>query len=379
MLPLLLTALCSAAQVESVLIPGTTVYFDLVEIPATKHSRAFRIGRTEVTWAEYNLYADSFADEKIDGITRPSQPDVVNPRDPFPDGTVQTGRHPARSIGMYGALGYCDWLTWRTGRRFRLPTEPEWQAAAGRAIPANHGRHLGNSGGHTHPVGSLPATPTGIHDLLGNVAELCLEPHAAAGGPGVVRGGSWKTPGERLRPTLRERIDLDAWQEDDPKRPIRDWWFTDAPFVGFRVVASDPDIVSDEARADAHEARMDAIHRIAVEDVRVDNSGTAPGWIARISGRLRSLEGPDLEEVELASCFTAPDGTLIRVDPRGKPAWGTAWPVLASTAHRDGREKPLKPGVARKFTVLVPRPFDEVGPMPVGKPVVKVTWVRLAR
>ena len=108
----LLAGRVAAGPVETVSITGSAVSFRLTAIPGdTKTIRPFQIGTCEVTWDEYALYADSGRDEKVDGVTRPTQPDVENPRNPFSDGTVQTGRFPARSIGWYGACGYCAWLS----------------------------------------------------------------------------------------------------------------------------------------------------------------------------------------------------------------------------------------------------------------------------
>lgn len=362
-----------AAHSETVTITGTAVAFDLVRITGAKPGAAtFWIGAREVTWAEYDLYAESARDEKVDGVTRPTQPDVENPRAPFRDGTVQTGRFPARSIGWYGACGYCAWLSHRTGRRFRLPTEAEWTAAAGSGTDPAPAWDEGNSGGHAHPAGSLPPNDRGIYDLLGNVWELCLEPFKADGTGVAVRGGGFNTPPGILTPELRQKMPVDAWLAGDPKRPLRAWWLTDAPFVGFRITSPGDDHAGPEARAAA-------IGRLTAHDVTVVDPGSDPMWVARITGVLAYGGGDPLDEVELEVCFTDPSGIPIRIDPRAKPAFGLAWPVLAATAHPDGREQPLKGGETRHFTVDVPVPFDEVGAIPHGAPSVKVTWVHFAR
>ncbi len=341
---------------------------DLVEIPGDRTQRPFRIGAHEVTWAEYDRYAVAGKEPGVDGVTRPSQPDVVDPRAPFSNGVVQTPEFPARSVGRYGAHEYCAWLTKTEGRKYRLPTEREWERAARSKFAAKTGRHAGNSGGHTAPA----AKGSPIADILGNVAELCLEPATAVGMDGVVRGGSWKTPMAKLTPKYRQPVDPEAWFEDDPKRPVRDWWFTDAGFVGLRVVSPDDDGLTAEERP------MLA-RECVVENLSVADPGSAPRWIARITGMLRYGADIPADEIEVEAWFTDPDGQPLRIDPRGKPAYGMAWPVLASTAHRDGREKPLSKHETRAFTVFIPRPFDEVGPVPVGAPAAKVTWARLAR
>src|SRR5262249_2259924 len=53
--------------------------------------------------------------------------------------------------------------------------------------------------------------------------------------PYVVRGGSWDDDPEGLRSAVR-RASNKEWSVQDPQRPQRIWWHTDAPFAGLRVV-----------------------------------------------------------------------------------------------------------------------------------------------
>jgi len=92
---------------------------------------------------------------------------------------VRAGRenHPASEVTWDGARLYCRW------RGARLPTEVEWEAAArgreGRRYPWGNEPPdatravFGRGAGETSPVGSLPAgaTPEGVFDLAGNLAE----------------------------------------------------------------------------------------------------------------------------------------------------------------------------------------------------------------
>lgn len=92
---------------------------------------------------------------------------------------VQPGfeRHPVNEVTWYGARAFC------AGRGARLPTEPEWEAAArgregrvypwGSEPPTPERAVFTRRSNETAPVGSRPAgaTPEGVHDLAGNVAE----------------------------------------------------------------------------------------------------------------------------------------------------------------------------------------------------------------
>ena len=103
-----------------------------------------------------------------------------------------------------------------TGRKFRLPTDAEWEYAA-RGGKKSHSYQYsgsnnisdvawydGNSGNKTHPVGTKQADELGLYDMTGNVWEWCQDwygpcssssltnPTRVARGRGrVFRGGCW--------------------------------------------------------------------------------------------------------------------------------------------------------------------------------------------
>ncbi len=151
------------------------------------------------------------------------------------------GRHPVLYVSWNEAAAFCEWLSKREGKTFRLPTEAEWEFSArghdGRIFPWGSWNSVGQYANfadvrtnfpwrdvsvddgfaETAPAGSFPrgASPFGIEDLAGNVFEWCLDcyepykgkeilnPRAVKGRQHVYRGGSWKSRMSSLRATAR--------------------------------------------------------------------------------------------------------------------------------------------------------------------------------
>ncbi|MDQ3119226.1 MAG: formylglycine-generating enzyme family protein [Verrucomicrobiota bacterium] len=151
-------------------------------------------------------------------------------------------QHPIVYVTSLEAIKFCHWLSTRERKKYRLPSEAEWEFAArgadGRRFPwGNHERRgdLGNfadkntvfawsereiSDGYpeSSPVGAFPlgVSPFGMEDMAGNVWEWCLDyletyrgtarvnPRGATSGvKRVYRGGSWKSRFNNLRATAR--------------------------------------------------------------------------------------------------------------------------------------------------------------------------------
>ncbi len=360
---------------ETVVIPDSKVRFDLVAVPGGKvrsaELKSFMLGAREVTWEEYSLYYESYRKEKVDGVTRPSQPDVIDPKEPFANGEAQEPVHPAISIGWYGAMGYCEWLTRKTGTKYRLPTELEWELAASAAGPATDEAswHLGNSGKNSHITGKKKPNALGLYDILGNAWESTLEAGAPPGWSPVVRGGGWNTPAAELNVAAR-KIVPEEWAERDPKRPLRLWWLTDGNFVGFRVLRV-PDSGGPGAAA--------AAAKISFKDVKIVKAGRRPDFLDRVSGELSYDGSAALDEVEITVHFLDEDGKPMMKDPKDKPAYNILYPVLAHSVHGETVRKVLKPGESLKFELDVPHPFLETGPLDLDKVAAKVSFVRILK
>lgn len=225
-------------------IPEAACSLELVRVPASADGsiRPFYMSRCEITWEAFDVYVYRLdaegASPGVDAVTRPSKPYLP------PDRGFGHEGYAAISVGFDNARGFCEWLAARTGRKYRLPTEVEWEhaAKAGSATGVPEGLTLDdvavyreNSGMRPAPVGSRRPNAWGLHDMLGNVQEWVT----GRDGKPVTKGGSYRDPAEALRPDTRVEPH-DSWNASDPQMPKSRWWLSDAPFVGFRIVLEDP-------------------------------------------------------------------------------------------------------------------------------------------
>jgi len=208
----------------------------------------YYIGKTEVTNAQYAVFLNDYQSDKVKNGEF-AEEDLIEEYEwgiKFPDQTgdgryrAQTGyeNHPVVYVTWYGALEYCNWLNQKTGKKYRLPTEAEWEYAA-RGGPAwkdslaysgsnnidEVAWYVGNSDRKTHPVGGKKANQLGLRDMSGNVWEWCsdwfddkyyeqfrstsaVNPEGASEGHhAVLRGGSWGfIDGPDCRPADRFRL-----------------------------------------------------------------------------------------------------------------------------------------------------------------------------
>jgi formylglycine-generating enzyme required for sulfatase activity len=277
-------------------IPGTEVKFEMIAIPggtflmgspATEPGRAddegpqhpvqirpFWMEKTETTWDEFDVYFKEMGvespeenekriKEKADAITGPTKP--------YADETFGHGRdgpRPVMCITHHMAMEYCRWLSSKTGKLYRLPTEAEWEWAcrAGTTTAYSFGDdpkklddyawYAKNSEEDTHPVGQKKPNPWGLYDMHGNLAEWCVDMYQKdfySGLPAdklslgpvnlptkarfshVARGGSWTDDPNKLRSAARRGSEK-SWIKRDPQRPQSIWWLTDAELVGFRII-----------------------------------------------------------------------------------------------------------------------------------------------
>ncbi len=157
--------------------------------------------------------------------------------------------HPVENVSWEEATDFARRLAERTGKKYRLPTEAEWEYAARggseRRFPfgddpaslPDYAWYRDTSGGRTHPVGMRKPNGFGLYDMLGNVWERtqdCWKPHyegAPVDGSAwtegdcdlrTVRGGSWVNLPQFLRPAARFRYALASRYEFVGLRIARD-------------------------------------------------------------------------------------------------------------------------------------------------------------
>ena len=233
---------CLSAQslIETVEIPAGSFYMgsngegeDADEAPVHRVtiSQSFRMGKTEVTNAQFEAFRPSHKSLRgKDGVSKEDDEAVVN-------------------VSYQDAVDFCKWLSEKEGKNYRLPTEAEWEYAcrAGTYTKYYTGDYLPESmcrnqtiARNYQPVllkaGSGVPNAFGLYNMHGNVEEWCLDwygPYSdeaqtdptgpATGLYRVTRGGSHHTPTDYLRSANRM-----AMLPDDRHS-----------LTGFRVVQSD--------------------------------------------------------------------------------------------------------------------------------------------
>ena len=244
----------------------------------------------EVTWAEFQQFQQFLLrDSRIN-----NNPDTRTIREKLTDATARPTPaydissisfsksskldHPASGMSAYAGQVYCRWLTAATGRYYRLPTEAEWEYACRAGTKSafsfgddpekleDYGWFFDNADDGYNKVKAKKPNAWGLYDMHGNVAEWVLGRYdenayqkfkdgevkslviqgkwdtdmkammqVASGENFIVRGGSCDHLAEECRSAKRE-FSKPNWKEQDPMFPKSIWYYTEAPYVGFRVI-----------------------------------------------------------------------------------------------------------------------------------------------
>ena len=149
------------------------------------------MGRYEVTVGEYRAFVSATGGTGNDEW-----------RDTW---FAQTDRQPVVNVSWDDAQEYLSWLSRRTGARYRLPTEAEWERAASGSQPGCDRLGRGMMSNRTCPVGQHGTNAAGLSDMVGNVWEWTSDCWEGDCGRRVLRGGSSSSPAEFLRLGARHR------------------------------------------------------------------------------------------------------------------------------------------------------------------------------
>ena len=209
-----------------------------------KFIRPFAIGKYHVTRREFDAFV-SATHRNVDGcviaIAGQWSAAPLTGHDYARPGFTQTPNEPAVCVSWEDAAAYAAWLSLKTGHKYRLPSEDEWEYAArggtstarwwgdsaqdiclranggdkgyAAVFQADKSANLACSDGYTYtsPVGHYPANPFGLHDMYGNAWQWtadCFAVHAGATVPEPctarsIRGGSWHNSVSTLRSATR--------------------------------------------------------------------------------------------------------------------------------------------------------------------------------
>jgi sulfatase modifying factor 1 len=243
------------------------------------HLDNFYLCTTETTIELFMAYYQETMSAKSDLITtqdeqkqsdKTEQVDAITgPTPVYGDMTMgYENNHPAMGMTWYNAMTFCRWLSLKTSKEYRLPTEAEWEYACRAGTTCTFG--VGNNpeklkefawydataDSETSAVGKKKPSAWGLYDMLGNVREWVYDfyspdtykqeamktPAINPKGPEngkvhVARGGDFNSPPEELRCAARA-YEEKWWRAGDPQIPKSNWWLPEIDIIGFRVACS---------------------------------------------------------------------------------------------------------------------------------------------
>lgn len=249
-----------AIEPEMIFVDGGTFTMgnpngDMDEKPPHKVTlNDFYISKFEITVAQYKMFCEDTGKEFP---AAPSNvPDPRTGEDWYYEHDnvekwVWKDDLPIVNVSWNDAMEYCKWLSEYSGRKYRLPTEAEWEFAARGGNKSKNYIYSGSnnpfdvawfdestSESGLRKVGTLKPNELGIYDMSGNASEWCYDfydmkyygksapknPKGPTEGQfRVIRGGSWYFVSDMAEITTR----------DGPKPSTSNWYY------GFRVVIAD--------------------------------------------------------------------------------------------------------------------------------------------
>jgi formylglycine-generating enzyme required for sulfatase activity len=241
-------------------------------------TKPFYLGKYEVTVGQFRQFVQDAGyrtEAERDGVGgwgyNPASGKCEGPKPQYHwrnPGFAQTDNHPVLNVTWHDAAAFCQWLSRKEGKTYRLPTEAEWEYACRAGTVTRY--HSGDDPatlrqvaqvfdvegqrafGHVHqlviagddqrrfpaPVGRFPPNPFGLHDMHGNAWEWCADwygeeyyaqsptndpPGPESGELRVRRGGGWNSFALWARASFRN------WNTPDSR----------CVNLGFRVARND--------------------------------------------------------------------------------------------------------------------------------------------
>jgi sulfatase modifying factor 1 len=243
------------------------------------HLDSFYLCTTETTIRLFMAYYEETMSAKSDLLTTEDEQKksekadkvdaITGPTPVYGDMTMgYENDHPAMGMTWYNAMTFCRWLSQKTSKEYRLPTEAEWEYACRAGTTSTFGVcndpeklkeyawYDATADRETSAVGKKKPNDWGLYDMLGNVREWVYDfyspdtykqeaaktPAINPDGPEsgkvhVARGGDFNSPPDELRCAARA-FEEKWWRAGDPQIPKSKWWLPEIDIIGFRVVCS---------------------------------------------------------------------------------------------------------------------------------------------
>ncbi len=232
-------------------LPNSAVKLKMLPVPAgsikiknkTVAIKPLWMAETEIPWEVYDVFLASGepspaydqTDFPPDAIARPSKSYIL------PDLGWGHNGYPAINVSSLSVDMFCRWLSSATGKKYRLPTEAEWEYAcrAGAVGPVKLTKAQAdkvawyqlNAQKTTQLIRKKAPNKWGFYDMYGNPGEWATD----LDGKFVLCGGTFLDGLNGMIPGMR-RYFQPRWQETDPQFPKSRWWLADGKFCGFRIV-----------------------------------------------------------------------------------------------------------------------------------------------
>lgn len=236
--------------VDELQYPGKDpIPFEMVLVPGEGDVGPFYMAKTEVTWQMFYDWAygsDINANQYAELQTKNLRPSPL-----YEDCNqlkLGLGKRPALSMSRTTAEAFAKWVSDKTGKPYRLPTDEEWLAALklGGGVPDSQDALLEQAVfidnaevqfdppflERTAEVGSKKPNALGIHDMLGNAAEWVTD----TGKDHYVRGGHFLEEANGFTKDWKAVEDQFVWNETYPQLPVSKFWYRDHYYQGIRLV-----------------------------------------------------------------------------------------------------------------------------------------------